>query len=188
MMKGEMKDFVAYEYLTLNVKIDKEALYRDCYENLGWIFINNMALIDREDYFINNYDINNHRIVKINFKRDRRIKNKIELQSLQRKLEVALKEIERLEGEPNSFGIIWAMIIGMIGTVFLALSVFAITASNPLYIIGTLCGIVGLIGWILPYFVYKKVKTSRELENVSLIEEQYNVIYDSCERAKKLIN
>lgn len=184
----ETKDFVAYEYLSINVKSEKEPLYIDCYENFGWVLINNTALIDKDDYYLNNSNINNNKLVNIKFKRDRKIKNKMKVINLQKKLEMALKKVEKLEKEPSSIGFIYAMIIGLIGTIFLALSVFAITAQNPFYILGSLCGIVGIVGWILPYFVYKHVKAKKEQINISLIEEEYNTIYDSCEQAKKLID
>lgn len=188
MKNSETKDFVAYEYLSLDVASDKEPLYVDCYENFGWILTNNSVLVDKEDYFINNIKLNNYRQqVNIKFKRDRKIKNKVQLITLQRKLEAALKEIDRLEAEPNTKGIISAMTIGMMGTVFLAISVFSITATKPLYFLSTLTGIIGIAGWILPFFVYKNKKTLTEKNNVSLIDEQYNNIYDTCEQAKKLI-
>lgn len=188
MKNSETKDFVAYEYLSIDVDSEKEPLYIDCYENFGWMLINNTALIDKDDYYINNYNTSNKKMVNIRFKRDRKIKNKVKLLSLQRKLELSLKEIERLEKEPFTKGLIISMSVGLIGTVFLALSVFSITLVSPLYIPFILCGIIGIIGWVLPYFIYKKIKILKEKENVSLIDEQYNTIYDSCEQAKKLID
>lgn len=188
MRNSETKDFVAYEYLSLNVKSEKEPLYIDCYENFGWILINNTPLVDKEDYYINNSNVNNNKLVNLKFKRDRKIKNKIKLQSLQRKLEVALKELEKLEREPVIEGATYSMIVGVIGTIFMALSVFAITANNPFIIAGILCGIVGIVGWVIPYFIFLKIKGNKTKENTVLIEEQYNTIYDSCEQAKKLID
>lgn len=188
MKNSETKDFVAYEYLSINVKSDKEPLYIDCYENFGWILINNSALVDNEDYYINNYNISPNKLINLKFKRDRRIKNKVKLLSLQRKLETSLKELEKLEREPMSLGMAWSMVVGVIGTIFMALSVFAIIAPTPLYIPSILLGIVGIVGWILPYFVYLKVKGNKEQDNTALIEEQYNTIYDSCEQARKLID
>ncbi|MBQ9072405.1 MAG: hypothetical protein IJY25_04540 [Bacilli bacterium] len=188
MKNSETKDFVAYEYLSINVKSEKEPLYIDCYENFGWILINNSALVDNEDYYINNSNTNDNKLINLKFKRDRRIKNKVKLLSLQRKLETSLKELEKLEREPVIVGATYAMIIGVIGTIFMALSVFSITASNPLYIPGILFGIVGILGWVIPYFIFLKIKGNKEQENTALIEEQYNTIYDSCEQARKLID
>lgn len=186
MKNSETKDFVAYEYLSINVKSEKEPLYIDCYENFGWILVNNNSLVEKEDYYINNYNINNNKLVNLKFKRDRRIKNKAELQKLQRKLEIAFKEMERLEKQASTNGIISALSIGLIGTIFLAISVFAITASKPLYLVCAITGIIGLVGWLFGFLSYGRVKSKKEKENVSLIDEQYNIIYDSCEQAKKL--
>lgn len=188
MKNSETKDFVAYEYLSMNVKSDQEPLYIDCYENFGWTVVNHTALVDKDDYYLNHSYINGNRLVNIKFKRDRRIKKKAELLSLQRKLEGSLKEIERLENEPNATSIAWAMGFGLVGTIFLAISVFSITAENPIYFLGILTGVIGIVGWILPYFVYKKIKMDVEKENITLIDEEYNTIYDVCEQAKKLID
>lgn len=188
MKNRETKDFVAYEYLSFNVKSEKEPMYIDCYENFGWTLVNNTALVDKEDYYINNSNINDNKQVNLKFKRDRKIKNKARLQLLQRKMEVALKEIDRLEKEPFAKGTIMAIILGLFGTIFLAISVFAITAVKPLYVLCILTGIIGLIGWILPYFVFNKEKGAIEKKNISLIEEQYNIVYDNCEQANKLID
>ena len=191
MKNSETKDFVAYEYLSLNVKSEKEPLYIDCYENFGWSLVNNTALVEEGDYYINNIqNIHSNKIVNLKFKRDRKIPNKLDLQSLQRKMEFSLREIDKLETEPNTKGIIKALTIGLLGTIFLSISVFAITAKNldiVNYIICTIAGIIGISGWTLGFISYKTTKSKIEQENNSLIEEQYNTIYDCCEKANKLL-
>lgn len=187
MKNSETKDFVAYEYLSMNVSSEKETLYTDCYENFGWMLTNN-GLIDKEDYYINNSNINGNKLINLKFKRDRKIPNKVKIITLQKKCENGLKELERLEKEPQVKGTISALIIAMVGTVFMTISVFAITAVNPMIILCTITGIIGLILWILSYPVYKKMRLKQEQVNLSLIEEQYNVIYDACEQAQKLLN
>lgn len=188
MKNSETKEFVAYEYLSINVKSSKETLYIDCYENMGWKLTNQTALVDSEDYYVNNSNLNDDKLINLKFKRDRRIKNKVELQLLQKKMEEALKEIERLERESFVKGAIKSMTLGSIGTIFLAISVFAIVAETPLYVLSVLTGIPGIIGWIVPYFVFLKEKRKVEDINKSLIEEQYNTLYDNCEKGKKLSN
>ncbi len=187
MKSSETKDFVAYEYLSLNVKADKEPLYIDCYENFGWELVNNTALVDREDYYLNS-SVNGNRLVNLKFKRDRKIKNKIKLMSLQRKMEAALEEIGRLERQPEISAVIWALSIGLVGTAFMAGSVFAIIATKPLYVLCVILGIIGFIGWGLGFYMYNKVKKEKRSENTSLIEEQYNILYDCCEEGKKPSN
>ena len=191
MKNSETKDFVAYEYLNINVKSDKEPLYTDCYEAFGWNLVTNTALVEEGDYYINNIpNVNGNKQVNLKFKRDRKIPNKLELQNIQRKMELSLKELDKLESEPNTKGIMKSLTIGLLGTIFLAISVFAITANNLEvinYIICAVAGIIGMAGWALGFISYNKTKTKVEQENQSLIEEQYNTIYDCCEKANKLI-
>lgn len=191
MKNVETKEFVAYEYLSINVKSNKEELYIDCYLNFGWKLTNsnniNNSLVDKEDYYINS-NLNDNKLVNLKFKRDRKIPNKEKIITLQRKCENALKELEKLEKEPSSKGTSYALIISVIGTIFLAISMFLITAANPLILLGVLTGIIGLIGWFLAYPLYKKAKSEFEDLNIPLIEEQYNVIYDTCKQARKLID
>ena len=185
MKNSETKDFVAYEYLSINVKASKEPLYIDCYENFGWELVNNNALVDSQDYFINT-SINGDRLINLKFRRDRKIKNKAKLMVLQRKMEENLEEIERLEKQPELIAIIWALVIGLIGCGFMAGSVFAITAADPRYALCVVFGILGFIGWGLGYYMYVKIKKDKKHENVVLIEEAYNSLYDNCEQGKKL--
>lgn len=191
MKNSETKEFVAYEYLSIKVSSEKEALYIDCYENFGWQLINNVGnygLVDREDYYINDYHVNWNRLVTLKFKRDRKIPGKAKLMALQKKCDNSLKELEKLEREPANKGMIISFTVGLIGTVFLAISVFAITAVNPLIWLSIITGIIGLVGWGLAYPMYMKVKNEQEQIVTSLIDEQYNVIYDTCEQARKLID
>lgn len=191
MKNSETKEFVAYEYLSINVVSDKEPLYVDCYENFGWKPINNVSnngLIDNEDYYINNYDVNGNRLINLKFKRDRRIPNKVKIVTLQKKCENGLKELDKLEKEPARKGLSYSLTIGFIGTVFLAISVFLITATTPIILLGTILGIIGLVLWGLAYPMYKKIKLQQEGVNSSLIEKQYDIIYDACEQARKLID
>lgn len=41
MENSEVKDFITYEYLSLNVKEDNITMYIDCYENFGWVVVSN---------------------------------------------------------------------------------------------------------------------------------------------------
>lgn len=189
MKNSETKEFVAYEYLNINVKSEKEPLYADCYEAFGWAVVNNTTTLEEGDYYINNSNVNSSKLVNLKLKRDRKIPNKGELQNLQRKLENSLKELEKLEREPETKGIMKALTIGLLGTIFLAISVFAITAKD-LYIINyitcAITGIIGLIGWALGFISYKNTKNKVTESNTILIEEAYNTIYDCCEKASKL--
>lgn len=190
MKNSKNLDFVAYEYLNVNVPSEKEPLYMDCYENFGWIPVNtkSSSLIDKEDYYINNSNVNNNKLVNLKFKRDRKIPNKAKIISLQNKCETSLKKISTLEKEPHKKGAIYASLNAFVGTIFMAISVFAVSHTNPNYILTFIAGFIGIAIWCLSYVIYKKIKTKQEKINTSMIEEEYNIIYDSCEQSKKLLN
>lgn len=78
-----------------------------------------------------------------------------------------------------------AYVIGIIGTAFMAGSVFAVTGGNiPLCII---LGVPALIGWIVPYFCYKRMSAKKTEQVTPLIEQQYDAIYENCEKASSLL-
>lgn len=191
MKNTETKDFVAYEYLTIQVPNEKEALYIDCYENFGWQLTKSTSyngLIDREDYYINHSNVEVNRKIQLKFKRDRKIPNKAKVVSLQKRCENGLKELSRLEKEPAHKASIYAVIIALIGTILLAISVFLITATDPINLLGMIPGMFGLGIWFVTYPIYKKVKLKQEEINISFIEEKYSIIYDACEQAQKSLN
>ncbi len=66
---------------------------------------------------------------------------------------------------------ILALVTAILGTAFLAGSVFAITAQSPHILLMILFTISGFIGWILPYFLYKKI-LQQETERLNPIIEK----------------
>lgn len=176
-----MKDEnIVYEYISINVKSELEPMYIDCYEHFGWIHIKNE---EKKDYYINNNV--NQDIVNIKFKRDRMISNKEELNELQKKCEKAFLKINRLEKEPVFFAISYALIIGMIGILFAIVSIFSLLASN--WFIGIISAIIAIIGFILPYLVYKRVKGNKTVENKSKINSEQDLILAIFKQAKEIL-
>ena len=185
----ENRNHIQYEYLSINVKSKMEPIVLDTYKNFGWEIISSSALTDKEDYYINNTGINGERLVNVRFRRDRKINNKEKLNILQRKCEEIFENIDKLEKEPQSKGTMYSLSVSMIGCIFLAISVFIITANESLinYIISTPIGLIGISCWIFAFFEYKKVKTKLEEKNKPLIEEQYEKIYEACDESQRLI-
>ena len=115
----QMKNFTAYEYKEITACNDKVSLYLDCYESFGWKQDENFPPQESGDK------------VTLRLKRDRRLVNKVELTRLQRNFEAAMNEIVALERSKSTAATIWALCIGLVGTAFMAGSVFAITAEPP---------------------------------------------------------
>lgn len=66
-------------------------------------------------------------------------------------------------------------------------SVFAVTAQTPYYVLGILLAVSGFLGWIFPYFLYRKI-AGRQTEKITLlIEAKYDEIYEICEKGNKLL-
>ena len=73
------------------------------------------------------------------------------------------------------------------GTVFMAGSVFAVTADPPRVILCILLAVPGFAGWILPYFAYRWVKERKTRQVNPYIEQKTEEIYAMCEKGQSLL-
>ena len=174
-VQRERQSFTSYEYKELNVKEEQASFYLDCYENFGWKQDENFPLQNKGD------------LVILKLKRNRKIVNKVELTRLQRHFEADMQDIFSLENSKTSLATILALLIGILGTAFMAGSVFAVTAEPPIIWLCILLAIPAFAGWILPYFVYKKVKEEKIKRVTPYIEEKYDEIYEICEKGHSLL-
>lgn len=175
--------FVGYEYKEIIADSNKASFLIDGYECFGWELDDRLQQNGAYGGIHSRY----HKNV-VGMKRDRKIVNKMELTRLQRNFEACVKEIDMLEKSKTSKGTMYALIIGLIGTAFMAGSVFAIVAETPMIGLCILFAVPAFIGWILPYFIYKRtVKKQTEKIN-QLIEEKYDEIYEICEKGNKLLH
>lgn len=123
----------------------------------------------------------------MHLKRNRKIVNKAELTRLQRNFEACVNEIDALEKAKTSVAAMYAMTLGIIGTAFIAGATFAVTAQPPYYILCILLSIPGFLGWVFPYFIYKRIVKKQTEKLTPLIEEKYDEIYEICEKGNKLL-
>jgi len=182
------KEYVGYEYKTINVDSEKASMYVDAYENFGWILDDSIPLV-REPKIISTLPTRQFgSTITLKLKRDRKIMSKAELTRLQQHFESCMDEIEVLEKSKTKNALIYALVIGFIGTAFLAGSVFAVTAEPPKILLCIILGIPGLIGWALPYLVFKIFLKKRTTEVTPLIEQKYDEIHGICEKGNSLIH
>ena len=168
-------DFIGYEYKDVTVRRDMEAIYADSFPSFGW-------QIEGTGF------TTSPRNVVLKFKRNRRITNKAELTRLQREFEGHIHELERLEDFKFIVPSAVAYAIGIFGTAFIAGSVFAMTATLPLLPLSIILAVPGIIGWIVPYFAYLKLKKKKTDIATPVIDRQYDAIYEVCEKASALAN
>lgn len=171
------KNFIGYEYKEIAADSSRASFLLDGYESFGW---------EIDDNLTSSQSSHQHRVV-LHLKRNRKIMNKMELTRLQRHFEACLKEIDELERSKTSGATMYALIVGMIGTAFMAGSVFAVVATPPIIPLCIILAIPAFIGWIMPYFIYKKTVAKNTEKATQLIEEKYDEIYEICEKGSKLL-
>lgn len=179
--KGQ-KSFVGYEYKKVMVKSSVASSIIDGYKNFGWEIDENLLKNSNVGRF------SNQSKVVICLKRNRKTINKIELTRLQRNFEACVREIETLEKSKTSVAVGYVLILMIMGTAFMAGSTFAVTAQPPHIIWCVLLAIPGFLGWISPYFLFKRIVRKQIEELTPLIEEKYDEIYEICERGNRLLN
>lgn len=175
MNQSEKKDYVGYEYKEVTVRSEQASLYLDCYENFGWMEDENFAVAPSPHY----------RTFRL--KRDRKIINKMELTRLQQHFEACANEMETLEKKKTSAASVWALVIGMIGTAFMAGSTFAVVHEPPVIWLCILLAIPGFIGWILPYFMYNRIFRINTQRIQPMIETKQEEIYEICKKGHSLL-
>ncbi len=169
---GENK-FVAYEYMSVPVNQTMETLYIDCYKSFGWTLDSSLL------------SLSNPGAVVLKFKRDRRINNRTEVSELQRKCESALTSLKKLEDSKTSTAMMTSIIIGTLGAGSLVGAFFSYQAE--LIFLFVLLTIIGCIGVTLSYLRYNKLVDKKTSVVTPLIDQQYEIIYDVCDEANKLI-
>lgn len=172
----EERNYVGYEYKEIVADSSMVALLLDGYENFGWEVNDSMG-----------GKSGGGQKTVIRLKRDRKILNKAELTRLQRNFEACIAQIQTLEQRKTSAATAYAIVLGVIGTAFMAGSTFAVTAQPPYYILCILLAIPGFLGWIFPYFLYKKIVGKQTEKITPLIEEKYDEIYEICEKGNRLL-
>jgi len=172
---NKSRDFVGYEYKEITTPRNMESIYADGYQNFGWELDGKPGVVT---------GINSS---SLKFKRDRKILNKAELTRLQRQFDACVGEIVVLEKSKTTSATIGSLIIGLIGCAFLAGSVVAVAAEPPNILLCIIFGLPGIVGWILPYFVYKALSLKRSQKVEPLIDAKYDEVYEVCERASGLL-
>ena len=168
------KDYIGYDYKTVSASNEKTSLYLDAYENFGWVPDDSMPTRQFAG------------AVTLNFKRDRKILNKAELTRLQQHFEACMDEIASFEKTKTKMATLYSLLVGIIGTGFMAGSVFAVTNVQPMILLCIILGVPGVVGWVLPYFIYRHFARKRIIEIAPLIEQKYDEVHELCEKGNAL--
>ena len=171
-----MDIYVGYDYKTVTTNAEKASMILDAYKNFGWAPDDTLPA-------------NPHGAkVTLKLKRDRKILNKAELTRLQQHFEACMDEISRLENSKTQKAMILSLTVGLVGTAFLAGSVFAVTHAPPMIALCVILGVPGLIGWALAYPLFRFLTKKRTAVVAPLIEQKYDEIHEICEKGNDLIH
>jgi len=170
------KEYVGYDYKTVTVDGDKVSMYLDAYENFGWLPEHPTPARQLGA------------MVALKLKRDRKIINKAELTRLQQHFEACMEEIASLENSKTQTATIYSIAVGLVGTGFMAGSVFAVTNEPPMILLCIILAIPAFIGWALPYRLFQRLARKRAQEVIPLIEQKYDEVHEICEKGNALIH
>ncbi len=171
------RDFVSYDYKEIIAYKSQISQYLDGYENFGWIIDENSPPSIS--------GIHGKTIIKL--KRDRKIINKTELTRLERNYEACMKEIDTLENSKTSKATAWSIGIGVVGTAFMAGSVFCMTAANPIIWLGIILAVPAFTLWGFAFPTYKKLYKIDEEEMGILIDKKRDEIDEICKKGNSLL-
>ena len=169
------QSFESYDYLKVAVEDDLCSQYMDGYTSFGWKLDENLP------------NEKSSGKITLHFKRSRNILNKTELIRLQRHYEACMEEIAALEASKSSVPTITALSLGLLGCVFMAGSVFAVTAENPMIWLTAVLGVPGLALWGAAYFGYQIAKRRRTAKVLPLIDAKCDEACAVCEKAQQLL-
>ena len=167
----QKNSFIAYEYLTQTVSPSMQATYVDGYANFGW------QLQESKEGLHG---------VTLAFKRDRSITHKSELNRIQKQFEQQMAHVVRLEKSKQSSATSLSLLIGIVGTVFMAGSVFAWEAA--LILLSVMLAIPGFLAWGSAYFAYRWWQARRSARIDPLIDQQFDAIAETSTAAFLLLN
>ena len=165
----------SFDYFKVTVEDDLCSQYMDGYASFGW----------KPDENLLNEKSGGR--VTLHFKRSRSILNKTELTRLQRHYEACMQEISALEASKSSVPTMVSLSCGLLGCAFMAGSVFAVTAEQPVIWLTVVLGIPGFALWGAAYFGYKWAKHRRTEKVAPLIDAKYDEAYAVCEKAQQLL-
>ena len=152
---------VAYDYFSTEVPSAYEHIYNDCYESLGWEYMESLHIHTNQNSGQSNG-------VRLQYRRAHTIENRGRLVELQKECEAQLKNIQSLEQWADTLGMIVAIAIGVIGAGLVALAV--ILFRNAHFVWAVLLGMIGLAGCTVAFPLFLKIKKQKENDTMSDVD------------------
>lgn len=171
------KEVTSYDYKTIRVRRQMEAVVTDAYEALGWELVGS-SVSQGGIYHVN-----------LSFKRDRKVANKTDLLKLQEKVDSTIINIEVLMGKKRWAGMSAGITTGIIGTLTLGggmAMVLELGVNTAAWMIGGIgLGVVGIGICFLGWLIGSRVKQKKGNKIIPMVDQEYNKLADLCDEAKK---
>ena len=164
-------EFTMYEYKSVVVPKNLDSLYADCHGAFGWQatnVVNSLVSLDK---------------VTLSFKRNRSIKNNIELNKLQAQLDAALLNLKTIQAEMDGVGFVPALTVGILSALVLGGGMSLCLKADQM-VLGVIVGLIGLAGCAFPYFINKRLREKTADRFRIAKDEQYDLIGHICQQAQ----
>lgn len=169
------RGYKSYDYKQAVAPEEWASFYIDCCACFGWTPDGNRPPVSERGQSL------------LSFKRDRNIASRAELTRLERGFEACLRDLETMERSKTSRPTGRALACGLAGTVFMAGSVFAVTASPPVVWLCALLAVPGFLGWALALPVYRRGVAKRTAALAPFIAAKREEIDSICRKGCALL-
>lgn len=174
-LREEGVSFVGYEYKEIPASGERASFCLDGYQSFGWVPDERTS------------EQGSPGKGKLVLRRDRKLVNRTELTRLQRHFDACLRELDELERSRTANASLCAILVGLLGTGFLAGATFAVTGPVPNIPMCVGLSIPGFLGWILPWFLYRAMVRRRSRVVDELMERKYDEIDEVCQKGHDLL-
>lgn len=170
------KDFVSYEYKTVQVNTKDQTKAMDMYEAFGWEVTGTTPTAVGG--------------VTISLKRDRRQKHKPELNKLEQQAENTFETINHLQKAKTTGAGIFAYIFGIFAALVFGggMCLVMLTENSvPALIGGIVLGVAGLALCGINYLVYKKIVARKTRQLLPVIDQTEEKLANLLEKGNDLL-
>lgn len=181
-LENMLKAHQEYEYKDILVDGDAIAFYLDSYRNFGW------TLVEHDSYRSEQIARPQGKI-KLKMQRELGLVNRVELTRLQRHFEDSLNQMDRLKHSRTAVASSVALTIGVFGILCITGAIFMMKQQLPIQmmLLRVMLILLGMISFVLPYFLYQKLVLKKRMEIDPLIQQKEKEIYEICEKGYKMI-
>lgn len=168
---------ISYDYKTIKVKREMEAIVTDTYENLGWE-LSSTSSVEHSLFYIS-----------LSFKRNRKQNNKVELLKLQEQADNIIATIEDLQAKKKQKGMIPSILTGVFGSLVFGGGMslcLCLTKSIGAMIGGIALGLFGVGICALAYPIFKKLNKTANSKIQPILETELDKLSDICEKASSM--